>query len=82
VVAAGGTRMSKADRGEPIVVYSEARGEDVTIGYRNEWDVSGEKSRQQHQATECADPEVHDCPGCEHRPDCAHCAAVAVGEAR
>ena len=70
--------MIRNKRGEPVMVYSEARGKNILFGYRNEMDRELEKSRKGHQEIECANPEVHDCPGCEHRPDCAHCLAVGV----
>ncbi len=69
--------MSKATRGEPIMLYSEALGKDVAIGYRNEWDASGARSAKQHQETECANPD-RPCDGCDHRPDCEHCRRMGV----
>ena len=70
--------MSKRGRGEPVMIYSEVLGKDILYGYRNEIDRELEKSRKGHQEIECANPEIHDCPGCEHCSDCAHCLAVGV----
>ena len=43
-------KRAEKDKGEPIVVYSEARGCDVIIGYRGVWDR--EKARSEKQQTE------------------------------
>ena len=39
--------MGLKAQGKPIVVSSEARGCDVTIGYRGDWDIEKAKSAKQ-----------------------------------